>query len=126
MPLLETLLALGHDRHEPVRDAAKICLEKMAPRVTTDLIDSFFCHENLSLRQDSIEVFGRYATFNQIFTALQDSEPKVREAAIHVLGQRREQATINLLFAVLKDRNVAVHRAALQALERLGQREALA
>ena len=126
MPLLETLLALGHDRDEPVRDAAKICLEKLAPRVTADLIDGLFRHEDLLLRQDSIRVFGKYASFNQIVTSQQDSEPKVREAAIHVLGQRREQAAINLLFAALKDRNVAVHRAAIQALERLGQREALA
>jgi HEAT repeat protein len=125
MPLLETLIALSRDRYKPVRDAAKICLEKLAPRATVDLIDGLFRHEDLLVRQDSILIFGRYASFNQIVTSMQHSEPKVREAAIHVLGQRREQAAINLLFELLRDSDVVVHRAAIQALERLGQQEAL-
>jgi len=126
MLLLETLLALTRDQYEPVRIAAKICLEKLGQRVTSEFIDNLFHHEDLLLCLASIELLGKYASFNQLVTAMQDRRPRVREATIHVLGQRHEQAAIGLLFAALKDRSVAVHKAAIQALERLGQRKALA
>jgi HEAT repeat protein len=126
MPLLEALLALTQDRFEPVKVAAKVCLEKLGQRMEVEFVDNLFRHKVLSICVASVELLGKYASFNQLVTAMQDRRPRVREAAIHVVGQRREQAAIGLLFTALKDRNVAVHKAAIQAIERLGQREALA
>jgi len=126
MPLLEALLALTQDRYEKVKAAAKLCLEKLGQRIDVEFVDKLFHHKELSICVASVELLGKYASFNQLVTAMQDRRSRVREAAIHVLGQRREQAATSLLFAALNDRSMVVHKAAIQALERLGHRKALA
>ena len=124
--LLETLFALANDRYEPVQNAAKLCLEKLGEKVTSNLIDTLFKHEDVSLRIASIKTLGKHASLRQLITALQVHEARVRAEVIHVLGQRREQSAIGLLVAALNDENIEVHRAAIQALERLGHTEILA
>jgi len=81
MPLLEALLALTQDRYEKVKAAAKLCLEKLGQRIDVEFVDKLFHHKELSICVASVELLGKYASFNQLVTAMQDRRSRVREAA---------------------------------------------
>jgi len=113
------------DEDWSVRNAAKLCLERVQERIPQEVMVALFTYKKAAIRRAALRIFGSVARVDHLILATKDRDPDTRFEAIQALGYHGEKVPRDFLLQTSRHKDPRVRHAAQKMLKRLAKHERL-